>query len=172
MNYIETEHLGIKTTYKPAVVVDLLVEAYRSLQDGGSLRDSTEAGELLNQMVQHVRAQESIPHPPTEVQESQNVLDTLSTLHKAVQHTEENSQELQFENSSLQQQLDHANHRVSTLQQSIQEELDCFLELSDTTAASTLLMEKLRDSVDNRTAFLQSEQSVRVLQEQSSSGSK
>lgn len=42
-----------------------------------------------------------------------------------------------------------------------------FLELSDTTAASTLLMEKLRDSVDNRTVFLQSEQSVRILQEQS-----
>ena len=126
MDYIETEHFGIKTTYKPSAVVDLLVDAYRSLQDGRSDLDNAEAGELLNQMIQHVRAQNSIPHPPTEVQESQNVLDTLSTLHNAVQHTEENSQELQFKNSSLQQQLDRANHRVSTLQQSIQEESDCF----------------------------------------------
>ena len=127
MNYIEAEHLGVKTTYKPSAVVDMLVAAYRSLQDGEGNLEGMEAGELLNQLIQHVRAQEANPHPPVgDVQESQNVLSTFSTLQKAVQHTEENSQELQFKNSSLQQQLDHTNHRVSTLQQSIESEEDDF----------------------------------------------
>lgn len=119
MNYIEAEHLGINTTYKPSAVVDLLVETYRSLQDQERPSESVEAGELLNLMIQHIRAKETNPHPPTEVQESQNVLNTFSTLQKAVQHTEEASQELQFKNSSLQQQLEHINHRVLILQQSI-----------------------------------------------------
>lgn len=119
MDYLETDYFGFKSTLQPERIVELLVNAYQNLQGNEQLMTTANDFELINQMTQLAREQNTRSISPETMKGTQDVFNTLSSLQIAVQHTEEASQELQFRNSSLQQQLDQVNHKLSVLQQSI-----------------------------------------------------
>ena len=118
MDYLETDYFGFKSTLQPDRIVELLVDAYRNIQGNEQSMTTANDFELINQMTQLAREQNIKTISPETMKGTQDVFNTLSTLQTAVQHTEEVSQELQFRNSSLQQQLDQVNHKLSVLQQS------------------------------------------------------